>query len=399
MGKLTDRSARGKLIAGMHADGAGLYLAVAGSGSRSWIFRGTVKGQTTQSGSPYRCEIGIGSVADVTLADARSEADRLRKICRAGENPLDQRKRERWTFEEAARAFHEQQQSHWVPGHAKRWLSALETYVFPTIGRRHVENIRRGDVLEVLMPIWGAKHETARRLKQNIGQVIEYCIDLGMFQEANPCMGRFKSLPTAKKEPQHRASLSWRELPALWTELDGRDGISAACLQFIILTAARSGEARGALWSEIDLSNRTWRIPAERMKARKGHRVPLSSATLSILKKVEGLDPILVFPSVQRAETGAAKPMSDMVFKALMVRMGRNGFTTHGFRSTFRDWCSESARADREIAEAALAHSLGNKVEQAYARSDLFERRKALMDTWAAYVTGATNQVVQMVRA
>jgi integrase len=189
-----------------------------------------------------------------------------------------------------------------------------------------------------------------------------------------------------------------KDLPMLMEALSEREGVSARCLEFIILTAARSGEARGARWEEIDLDKQVWTVPGERMKRGLAHRVPLSDEAVIVLRKVEGLDGDLVFPSAQRDKSGGSKPQSVMVFKALTKRMGRDGFTTHGFRSTFRDWASESARADREVAEAALSHATGTAVERAYARSDLFERRRELMDAWGRHAMGEEGKVIQMIR-
>ena len=181
-------------------------------------------------------------------------------------------------------------------------------------------------------------------------------------------------------------------------ELSAREGLSARCLEFIILTAARSIEARGARWAEIDGKRQVWTVPAERMKRGVAYRVPLSPQAFAVLEKVEGLDADLVFPSPQRGKDGKARPMADMVFKSLFLRRKREGFTTHGFRSSFRDWASESAHAEREVAEAALAHAVGNEVERVYARSDLFERRRKLMDAWGRFCAGKEGALVQMVR-
>ncbi len=181
--------------------------------------------------------------------------------------------------------------------------------------------------------------------------------------------------------------------------LKEREGVSARCLEFIILTAARSGEARGARWEEIDLDKQIWTVPGERMKRGLAHRVPLSDEAVTVLQKIEGLDGDLVFPSAQRDKSGGSKPQSVMVFKALMKRMGRDGFTTHGFRSTFRDWASESARSEREVAEAALVYATGTAVERAYARSDLFDRRRELMTSWGQFVSGQSGRVIDLVRA
>ena len=191
-------------------------------------------------------------------------------------------------------------------------------------------------------------------------------------------------------------AMKWREVPSFMAELAGRDGISARCLEFIILTAARSGEARGARWSEVDFEQATWTIPGERMKRGVEHRVPLCKGALAVLEQVRGLDTELVFPSVQRDKQGRGKEQSNMVFSALLKRMGKSGFTVHGFRSTFRDWTADWALAEREVAEAALSHSIGNLVERAYARSDLFERRRSLMDRWGDFLAGQKPEVVSL---
>jgi integrase len=399
MGKLTDRGAKGKLAPGLHSDGEGLYLTVAASGTRSWIYRGTIKGRSTAAGTPYRVEVGLGSLADVGLAEARDKAGAYRKQCRDGVNPLDEKRRERLTFEQVARQLHGKEATTWANSHATRWLASLETYAFPKIGNRPVEAIRRPDVVEVLEPIWRSKHETARKLKIRLSQVLDYAADRGMYPEGNPARGKIRSLETHDHETRHMPALPWPDLPAFMERLAERDAITASALRFAILTCARSGEVRGARWCEIDLAAKVWALPKERMKARRAHRVPLSAEAIAILERVKGLDADLVFPSLQRGKDGTAKVMSDMAFKALFGRMGIEGITTHGFRSCFRDWASEAARADREIAEACLAHVVGGVVERAYARSDVLDRRRTLMEAWAQFATGQTGQVVQLVRA
>ncbi|WP_309663841.1 phage integrase central domain-containing protein [Tabrizicola sp.] len=399
MGSFTDRGAKGQLAPGVHADGDGLYLSVSSTDSRSWIFRGTIKGRTTGTGKPYRVEVGLGSLKDIGLAEAREQAAQMRKQCRVGVNPLDEKHRERQTFEQAARQLHAKEAPTWANSHSKRWLSCLEVYAFPKIGNRPIEDIRRPDVVGVLEPLWRSRHETARKLKIRVAQVIDYATDRGQYHEANPARGTIRSLDTFDRTAVHMAALHWRDLPDFMAQLSEREGVSARALAFAILTCARSGEIRGATWGEIDEKVGVWTVPAERMKARRAHRVPLSEAALAVLAKVRGLDSNLIFPSAQRDKDGNAKIMSDMAFKALYGRMKVDRITTHGFRSTFRDWCSESARADFEIAEAALAHSVGTTVERAYARSDLFERRRDLMEGWARYATGQAGQVVQLVRA
>jgi integrase len=254
-------------------------------------------------------------------------------------------------------------------------------------------------VVEVLEPLWRSRHETARKLKIRIAQVIDYATDRGQYHDANPARGTIRSHETFNRMPVHMAALPWRELPAFIAKLSEREGVSACALEFAILTCARSGEIRGATWEEVDDKVEVWTVPAQRMKSRRAHRVPLSKAALAVLAKVRGLDAHLIFPSALRDKQGKAKIMSDMAFKALCGRMKVEGITTHGFRSTFRDWCRESAHADRAVAEAALSHGTGNEVERAYARSDLFERRQALMEAWARFAVGGTGEVVALVQA
>lgn len=399
LGKFKDAQVRGKLAPGLHCDGEGLYLTVAATGSRSWLFRGTVKGRKTPAGTPYRVEVGLGSLADVGLADAREKAAAYRKQCRAGINPLDEKHRERLTFEQVARQLHGKEAPRWAPSHAARWLASLESYAFPKIGSRPVEEIRRPDVVAVLEPLWHGRHETARKLKIRLAQVIDYATDRGMYADGNPARGTIRSLETHEHAPRHMPAMPWRDLPGFMERLSERDAVAALALRFLILTCGRSGEVRGARWSEIDLEAKVWHLPKERMKARRAHRVPLTDEAMEVLEAVKGLDPDLVFPSAQRNKDGTAKVMTDMVFKALFGRMKVEGITAHGFRSTFRDWATESVRADRDIAEQCLAHTVGDKVERAYARSDRIDERRDLMTAWARFATGQTGQVVPLLRA
>lgn len=390
MPKLSSRKISSLKLPGMYGDGGGLYLRVGPTLAKSWILRTMVYEK--------RRELGLGSVSLVSLAEARDTARSLRKIAREGGDPDTLRKKETLTFKSAALRVHQSLLPTWrSEGHGQRWLSSLELYVFPHFGDRPIQTITTSDVLKVLTPIWTEKHDTAKRVKQRIAAIIDWAKGAGHYPHENPVNGLKKALPVVKVRPMHMAALPWRELPDLMVELGKREGLSARTLEFLILTAARSGEARGACWSEFQAN--VWTVPAERMKSGLKHRVPLSGEAMKILKKVEGLDRELIFPSQKRGPDGRARPQSDVVFKALMKRMKVEGITTHGFRSAFRDWCGESAKADREVAEAALAHSFGNKVERAYARSDLFDRRRALMDSWGRYVTGKSGAVVEMVRA
>lgn len=400
---LTAKGVEAKRDPGMYGDGGGLYLRVGPTGAKSWILRTVIHGK--------RRELGLGSCDLVTLAEAREKAAELRKAARSGQDPDAQRKaaaraaalaaaQERMTFGKAAEAVHAKLLPGWKNAkHAETWLSSLKTHAFPRLAKKPLHQIDRDDLLRVLEPIWTTKAETARRLRQRMHSVFEWAKGEGHFQGENPLDQLGLSLPAVRVQKQHLAALPWRDVPAFWAQLSDRSATSAACLQFIILTAARSGEARGAQWSEIDTLGKVWNVPAERMKRGVPHRVPLSPEVLAIIETMRGHDPVFLFPSPQKNRDGTGRPMSDMVFKLLFQRLGVDGFTTHGFRSAFRDWCSESAKADPEIAEAALSHATGNAVTRAYARSDLFDRRRALMDAWAAYATGKAGQVVQMVRA
>ncbi len=390
MGKLTVRKIAGIFETGMHNDGDGLYLNVSKTGSKSWILRTVVHGK--------RKELGLGSVKLVGLAEARDLATKYRKIAREGGDPDLVRKRKTMSFKDAAQRVHAQLLPTWrSQRQGEIWWSSLERLVFPHIGDRPIHTLNSADVLTVLTPIWSEKHDTARRVMNRLSAIFDWAKGSGHYHAENPVNGVRKALPTVGVKVQHMSAMPWRDMPDFMQALAQRKGISAKALEFLIHTAGRSGEIRGARWAEID--GDIWTIPAERMKTHSEHRVPLTEAARAALASVEGLDDALIFPSAHSASDGAAKPQSDVVFKALMKRMGFTDFTTHGFRSTFRDWCSEYAQADREVAEAALSHTLGNKVERAYARSDLFERRRLLMEKWSGFLTGEAAQVIPIRRA
>lgn len=400
---LTAKGVEAKKEPGMYGDGGGLYLRVGPTGAKSWIVRTVIHGK--------RRELGIGSTDLVSLADAREKATELRKVARAGGDPDADRKaaakaaaeaarRNLITFGKATEALHATLLPNWKnKKHADTWLAGMKLHAFPKLEDKPIETITRDDILRVLKPIWTSQAETGRRLRQRLRAVMQWAKDEGHFTGDNPVDLIGSGLTDVKKEENHLAAMPWREVPAFWPQLVERESVSSACLRFLILTAARSGEARGATWSEIDLEGAVWNIPGNRMKRGKPHRVPLSPEALAILEGMKGLDPVLCFPSPNRGKEGV-RPLSDMAFKLLFNRMGATGFTTHGFRSAFRDWCSESAKADPELAEAALSHATGNSVVRAYARSDLFDRRRDLMDAWSRFATGqASGEVVQLVRA
>lgn len=390
MTKLTVRKVETVTQPGMHGDGGGLYLNVAPSGSKSWILRTVVHGR--------RRDLGLGSAALVKLADARELAREYRKIARQGGDPDVVRKRETMTFEQAAKRVHESLSPTWRnEKHRTSWLASVEAYAYPHIKDRPLHTIGTADVLKILSPIWTEKHETAKRVRQRLSGIFDWAKGAGHYPHENPVNGIGKALPLVKRRVEHMAALPWQDVPDFMAALGERDGISARCLEFLILTASRSGEARGARWSEIE--GNVWTVPGERMKRGLPHRVPLCPQALAVLDKVRGLDADYIFPSPKFGKDGLVRIQSDMVFKALQRRMGRESFTVHGLRSSFRDWCSESAKADREVAEAALSHATGNAVERAYARSDLFERREALMQAWGQFASGGTGKIVQLVRA
>jgi integrase len=354
---------------GYHCDGGGLYLAVSEHGSRCWIFRATVNGR--------RREIGMGSAYTLGLADARKLAADWRAIARAGGDPAavrDAGKRETITFEDAARrVYREQIEGHGRNGkHRLQWITTLATYAFPTIGAKPVHTIEQRDVLAVLAPIWITTPETARRVRQRLRTVLDWSRAAGFRDGVNPVEGVEKGLPRQREKAGHFAALPYADVPAVMKRIEGVDGMGALALRCAILTAARSGEVRGATWAEFDLDEGVWTVPAERMKAGREHRVPLSPAALAI-------------PSARYG-----KPLSDMTLAAVLKRL-EVPVTVHGFRSSFRDWAEEATSFPHEVKEAALAHTVRSKVERAYRRTDLFEKRGELMAAWAAFAAGAPD--------
>jgi len=343
-----------------------------------------------------RRELGLGSATLVTLAEAREEARRLRKVARAGGDSETVRNRETLTFEDAAKSVHKKLQPTWSsPKHAAGWLTAVEAYAYPQFGKRPISKVGTPDILKVLEPIWTAKHETARRIMQRLSTIFDWAKVAGHYPFENPVNGVKKAFGTVNAKPTHMQSMAWSDLPAFMKELAKRDGIPARTLEFVILTAMRSGEVRGARWAEINFKDRVWNVPGEGMKRRIPHRIPLSNAACAIPEGIKGMDDDLVIPSMQTTKAGKGRVQSVNLFQALFRRMDRDGFTTHGFRSTFRDWCSESAHAEREVAEAALSHATGNEVQRAYARSDLFDRRRSLMDQWGDYAGGERQAITK----
>ena len=367
--------------AGRYADGNGLYLVVDPSGAKRWVLRTVVKSK--------RRDIGLGGVSLVSLNEAREKAGSYRKIAREGGDPLaDKRKAELSvpTFSAAAEKVFEEHKGSWHnEKHAAQWITTLRTYVFPILGNRAVDQIEAPDILRVLGPIWLTKPETARRVRQRIGTVLDWAKVAGYRIGENPVHGVSKGLPKQGARDDHHAALPYSEVPGFVEALcraDVSEGVRLA-FEFLILTASRTNEVLGMKWEEVDDVGRTWTVPAERMKAKRIHRVPLSPRCVEILDRAKQIcaQSPFVFPG-----RSGDKPLSNMVFLMALRRMCLD-VTAHGFRSSFRDWAAEQTNFPREVCEMALAHTVENRVEAAYRRGDLFEKRRELMTDWANYVT------------
>ena len=363
---------------GRHSDGRGLMLLVKASGARSWVLRYQLKGR--------RRDMGLGPYPEVTLAEARRKALEARHLLVDGVDPLTIEPQRTLTFRQAANDLIENKRAGWRNAkHAAQWSSTIETYANPVLGDVEIAAIETEHVLSVLQPIWRAKPETASRLRQRIEAVLDFATSKGLRDGSNPARwrGHLQNVlpkPSSVRRVQHHPALDWREMPEFVVALARRNGISARALQFLILTAARSGEMRGMRWGEIDLKARIWTVPPTRMKAAKEHRVPLTDGAVALLGTPRTPD-ALVFPSPSNPD----RPLSDMTLAAVLKKMARTDITVHGFRSTFRDWAGETTNFPREVIEAALAHRLKDKAEAAYARGDLFTKRRALMEAWLAF--------------
>ena len=364
---------------GRHADGNGLFLYVKPEGTRSWIQRLVIRGR--------RRELGLGAVALVSLAEARDVALANRKLARSGGDPLADKRRAEGvpTFAEAARSVVEQKRDGWRGKyHAHNWLRSLERYAFPRIGKRPVSEVNSADVLEILAPIWHAKAETARAVRQRLRTVLEWAVAME-WRSDNPCDRIGPVLGPQGDIVRHMRALPHGEVATAVETVRTSESTAPAiklAFEFLVLAAGRSAEVRLATWDEMDVAGRVWTISAERMKAKREHRVPLSGRAVEILEAARPLgDGELVFP-MRSGRPVAASTLPKM------LRLHGIPAVAHGFRSSFRDWAAERTDHPREVIEAALAHVVPNKVEAAYARSDLFERRRLLMDDWAKYVGG-----------
>ncbi|MHA6718679.1 tyrosine-type recombinase/integrase [Sphingomonas sp. RS6] len=378
MGKLTALKIRSLAEPGRYADGDGLFLDVTGKGTGRWILRIQSNGR--------RREIGLGSLKTVSLSDARDAAFVMRKKIAQGIDPVAERKQERQvipTFRRAAEMVHEEHEKAWKNGkHQNQWIATLKTYAFPKMGDRLVSEIEGPLIRDVLAPIWLAKPETARRVRQRIGTVLDWSYARGFRATEAPMRSLSKGLPRQPKKDNHFAALPYASVPDFIEKLAARESVGRVALEALILTAARSGEIRGATWSELDLEAALWTIPAERMKMGRVHVVPLAPQAVAVFeraKKFKAGASDLVFPG-----QNVKKPLSDMTLLKILRDMDL-AVTVHGFRSAFRDWVAEQTDYSGEIAEAALAHTVSNKVEAAYRRTDFLDKRRLLMRDWAAF--------------
>lgn len=366
---------------------AGLRLQISKSGARSWILIATVGGK--------RREMGLGGYPDVTLAGARDAARAARALIASGVDPIAEAKAARsalqaagasvLTFNECAEKYIRAHESEWKnPKHIAQWRSTLETYAGPVLGKLNVADIELPHVLGVLEPIWKTKTETASRVRGRIESVLDWAKVRGYRTGPNPAqwkghLDHVLPAPGKVQKPEHHRALPIDEMPSFMGHLRKAEGLGALALEFAILTAARSGEVRGAAWGEIDLEARTWTVPAARMKAGIAHEVPLSEPAARLLKslpRIAGSE--FVFPAPRGGQ------LSDMTLSGVMRRM-KVAAVPHGFRSTFRDWCAERTNFPRDVAEHALAHQLPDKTAAAYQRSTLFVKRRAMMEEWGAF--------------
>lgn len=389
------------LPAGLHADAGarGLYLRVLPTGGRSWVLRYQLDGR--------RRSMHLGALDVLGVADARIEAARQRRLLLDKADPIEARRAERaskkrgdvqaaWIFRKAAVAVHETLAPGWKnPKHAEQWINTLATYAYPAIGDTAVGALDVAAVLAVLRPIWTEKPETARRVRQRLDAVMRWAVAHG-YAVSNPVDAAAELLPKQRAEVEHHAAMPYGEVPAFLTQLCALDATAGRlALRFAILTATRSGEVRGAAWAEIDREASVWTIPAERMKAGRTHRVPLSPAALAVLDAAAerfGLQPdAFIFPGQRE---GAA--LSDMALVKVLRDM-RADAVPHGFRSSFRDWAAEQG-VSRELAERALAHAVKDATEAAYHRTDQLEQRRSVMDAWGAFLTATPQEKVTRLR-
>lgn len=398
---LTARQVAAQKAAGLFADGGGLYLQVTATGAKSWIFRFQLAGR--------RRDMGLGSAAVYSLAEARQKATEARRLVAAGVDPIAERAAaaaaealataRAMTFRDCARAYIEAMRPGWKNAkHAAQWESTLDRYVYPTLGDLPVDGIDTGLVCKVLEPIWTKKTETASRVRGRLEAILDWAKVRGHRSGENPARwkGHLSLILPARgtvAKVEHHAALPYAAVPGFWPKLQVQDGMGARALEFAILTATRTGEVVGARWDEIDEAAKLWIIPAGRMKAGAELRVPLSAPTLGLLKKLRAVRTgPFVFPG-QTGEGGLSNMAMAMVLRRMEIDV-----TPHGFRSTFRTWVAECTTFPHEVAEAALGHVQGDRVVAAYQRGDLLDRRRQLMTAWAGFVEGTTADVAPLRR-
>ncbi len=385
---------------GLYADGGSLYLRVAREGSKGWIFRFTVRGRTRDA--------GLGSYPTISLVKARESTDEYRRQVAAGIDPIEARNEERaakrldaaraLTFEQCAKSYMASHEVGWKNDkHRAQWRSTLATYAFPVIGALPVKAIDTQLVLNILEPIWTTRPETASRVRGRIEVILSWAKVRGYRDGENPAQwrGHLDHLLPAKgkvRKVVHHAALPYSNIPAFLSCLRRQSSPSARALEFLILTASRTSESLGACWSEIDLARRVWTIAAERMKAGREHRVPLSPRACEILSELMQLrQSEFVFPG-----TKLGRPLSQMTVAMLLRRIGYGHVTVHGFRSTFRDWAAECTSFPGEVSEMALAHVVSNAVEAAYRRGDMLDKRRKLMEAWGGFCGGESGVVLSL---
>lgn len=404
LNRLSDTKIRQVSKAGRVSDGGGLFLVVSASGSKSWVFMWVASGK--------RREMGLGSYPDVTLKSARDKAKKCRELVAEGGDPIAVRKRDKaTTFREVAEAFIKSREDSWRNDkHKYQWRQTLglddgdvkrRIFYCSNLMDKPVADIKQADVMGALLPIWNTRPETAARVRGRIELVLDFAKTKEWRSGDNPA--RWKGylenlLPKRKREDRaHLPAMPFKEIPAFMVSLRTRDAMAARALEFLILTAARTGEVIGATWDEIDLDSALWTVPRERMKGGKEHVVPLSTAAINLLRPLnENRLSKYVFPgnvTLKTEKRDGAPPLSNMALEMLLRRMGIENATVHGFRSGFRDWCGDETDFPREVAEAALAHKVGNSVEQAYRRGSALEKRRKLMELWASYCGGAATVV------
>jgi integrase len=384
----------------MYADGGGLYLAVSKAGVKSWIFRYKAAGGERAH--------GLGPLHTVSLKQARDKALVCRQQRLDGVDPIEAKRAARlaasvasaktMTFRQCSEAYIAAHRNDWTnPRHARQWAATLETYAFPVIGDLPVDSVDLSLLIKILDPIWRDKTTTAARLRGRIEKVLDWAAVRGFRSAENPARwrGHLETQFSKKTSTKHFSALPYSDIAAFMTELRAVEGIGARALEFTILTAKRAGEVIGARWSEFDLGARLWTVPAERTKTRREHRVPLSEPVLAILQRLwETRSSQFVFPG-----TGSGQPINKNAMMLALRGMGQNEITVHGFRSTFSDWCAEQTNTSGEVREMALSHAVSDKVEAAYRRGDLFEKRRALAEAWARYCSKtATAKVMSIGR-